>query len=62
MFGLTSNRGSIGTVSTVINKPIDKVFNFIAVDFFENYPRWSPEVQELEMLSASDTLHTFSTQ
>jgi hypothetical protein len=22
------------------------------VDFFENYPRWSPEVQELELLSA----------
>ncbi|MGR8942221.1 MAG: SRPBCC family protein [Gammaproteobacteria bacterium] len=28
-----------------------QVFHFIAVDFFENYPRWSPEVQELELLS-----------
>ena len=52
MFGLTSNKGASGTGTIVINKPVDKVFNFIAVDFFENYPRWSPEVQELEMLSA----------
>jgi len=51
MFGLTSSRGATGTASIVINKPVDTVFNFIAVDFFENYPRWSPEVQELELLS-----------
>jgi hypothetical protein len=51
MFGLLSSRGATGTASIVINQPVDKVFNFIAVDFFENYPRWSPEVQELEMLS-----------
>ena len=52
MFGITSNRGATGTANIVINKPVNKVFNFIAVDFFENYPRWSPEVQELELLSA----------
>ena len=52
MFGLTSNSGATGTASIVINKPVNKVFNFIAVDFFKNYPRWSPEVQELELLSA----------
>jgi hypothetical protein len=51
MFGLPSNKGASGTGSIVINQPVDKVFNFIAVDFFENYPRWSPEVQELELLS-----------
>jgi len=51
MFGLTSNKGASGTGSIVINQPVDMVFNFIAVDFFENYPRWSPEVQELELLS-----------
>jgi len=52
MFGLTSSRGATGTASIVINKPVDTVFNFIAVDFFENYPRWSTEVQEVEMLSS----------
>ncbi len=51
MFGLTSSRGASGTGSITINRPVESVFNFIAVDFFENYPRWSPEVQELELLS-----------
>jgi hypothetical protein len=46
MFGLTSSRGASGTGSIVINKPVEKVFHFIAVDFFQNYPRWSQEVQE----------------
>ena len=52
MFGLPSSHGATGTASIVINKPVDEVFHFLAVDFFENYPRWSPEVQELELLSA----------
>ncbi len=51
MFGLTSNHGASGTGNIVINKPAEIVFNFIVLDFFENYPRWSPEVQELELLS-----------
>jgi hypothetical protein len=51
MFGLPSNRGASGTGSIVINRPVETVFNFITLDFFENYPRWSPEVKELELLS-----------
>lgn len=51
MFGIPSNPGASGTGSIVINKPVEKVFNFITLGFFENYPRWSPEVQELELLS-----------
>lgn len=31
----------------LIVRPPDSVFNFIAVEFFQNYPRWSPEVVEL---------------
>ena len=38
MFGLTSSRGASGTGSIVINKPVDTVFNFIAVDFFWKLP------------------------
>ncbi len=38
--------------STVIAKPTDHVFDFIAVDFFDNYRRWSPEVLSLELLSS----------
>lgn len=52
MFGLTSSHGATGSASIVINKPVETVFAFIAVDFFENYPKWSPEVQEVELLSA----------
>ena len=51
MFGLTSNKGASGTASIIINRPADKLFNFIAVDFFDNYPKWSPEVKQLELLS-----------
>ncbi|WP_341327935.1 SRPBCC family protein [Methylotuvimicrobium sp. KM2] len=51
MFGFTSDHSASGTASTIINKPVDDVFNFIGVDFFKNYPRWSPEVIECELLS-----------
>ena len=51
MFGLTSNKSASGTGSIVINRPADNLFNFIAVDFFDNYPKWSPEVKELKLLS-----------
>jgi hypothetical protein len=33
--------------SVVIDRPVEAVFRFVAVDFFRNYPRWSPEVREL---------------
>ncbi len=36
---------------TVILRPADNMFNFIAVEFFKNYPRWSPEVIELQPTS-----------
>ncbi len=37
-----------GKASTLIARSADQVFTFIAVDFFENYQRWSPEVLSLE--------------
>lgn len=37
--------------STVIKKPVEDVFHFIGEEFFDNYPRWSPEVVELKALS-----------
>jgi hypothetical protein len=37
--------------STVIKKPVEEVFHFIGEEFFENYPKWSPEVVELKALS-----------
>lgn len=37
--------------STLITSPPDRVFEFIAVDFFKNYQRWSPEVVSLQSIS-----------
>jgi carbon monoxide dehydrogenase subunit G len=34
-----------------IERPPDTVYAFIAEDFERNYPRWSPEVKELRVLS-----------
>jgi len=49
MFG--SSQPVKAKATTVINKPIDEVFHFISDEFFENYPKWSPEVVELRPLS-----------
>lgn len=40
-------------VSTEIERPVATVFEFVAVEFFDNYPRWSPEVRELEPLDGN---------
>lgn len=40
----------IAKASVVIKRPPDEVFHFIGENFFENYPRWSPEVQELKQI------------
>lgn len=37
--------------SILIRRRIEDVYRFVATDFFENYPKWSPEVCELEKLS-----------
>ena len=37
--------------SVLIRRPVEDVYQFVAVDFFDNYPKWSPEVRELEKLS-----------
>lgn len=37
--------------SIVINRSIADVYQFVAVDFFANYQKWSPEVCELEQLT-----------
>jgi uncharacterized protein YndB with AHSA1/START domain len=46
--------------SVLIQRPVEAVFQFVAVDFFANYRKWSPEVVELEQTSAG-ALHPGST-
>ena len=35
----------------LIRRPPELVYGFVARDFFANYPRWSPEVQRLDVLT-----------
>ena len=37
--------------STLIARPAEDIFDFIAVDFFNNYKRWSPQVVSLRRIS-----------
>lgn len=38
--------------SIVIARPLEHVFRYVSVEFFENYPKWSPEVVELEKITS----------
>lgn len=40
-----------GESSVHIGRPVEIVYDFVIVRFFDNYPRWSPEVVELEALT-----------
>lgn len=40
-----------GESTILIARPVDVVYDFVAIEFFRNYPRWSPEVIELRALS-----------
>lgn len=51
MLGLFKDTPVIGKASTIVRAPSDQLFNFIGTDLMTNYPRWSPEVKELEKLT-----------
>ena len=38
--------------SILIRRNIEDVYRFVALDFFDNYPKWSPELLELEQLTS----------
>ncbi|MGD2083595.1 MAG: SRPBCC family protein [Chromatiales bacterium] len=40
-----------GESETFVRRPVELVFDFVASRFFDNYPRWSPEVVELTQTS-----------
>lgn len=42
----------IGKASTVLKCPSLEIFKFIGDDFFQNYPKWSPEVKELKQITS----------
>lgn len=53
MFNLFDDKPVVGKASTVIQESDNKLFNFIGHELLSNYPRWSPEVRELEKLTDS---------
>ncbi len=48
---LSPTKPVVGRSSVIIRKSAEEVFRFIGEDFFENYPKWSPEVKNLKALS-----------
>ncbi len=51
MFGLLKQTPVVGKANVLIQSSSDKLFNFIGVELLKNYPRWSPEVKDLEKLT-----------
>jgi len=46
-----ADRPIIGRASVVVERPSSEVFKYIGDDFFQNYPKWSPEVKELKQIT-----------
>ena len=51
MFGLLSDNHVAAKAGISVQRPTEDVFKFIGADFFKNYPRWSPEVIDLKLLT-----------
>ncbi len=52
MLGFRAGGGLRGAAEDVIGCAQGKAFEFIGFGFFENYPKWCPQVVELEPLSS----------
>ena len=48
---LFNNTSVIGKACTHINRPMSTVFSFVGEKFFDNYPKWAPEVSEFKPLT-----------
>lgn len=51
MFGLNKDTPVVGKADILIKYPCEDIFNFVGANFVKNYPRWSPEVVDLELLT-----------
>lgn len=51
IFSLLNNSSAKGEASIEINQPPKQVFQFVAVDFLWNYPRWTPEIESVDSIS-----------
>jgi len=39
-------------VATIIDRPVEQVFQFVATEHFQNHPKWDPSIVEITPLSA----------
>ncbi|PTQ82558.1 polyketide cyclase/dehydrase/lipid transport protein [Nitrosospira multiformis] len=51
MFNLGPSEPVVGKASILLECPARQAFQFIGENLFLNYPRWSPEVKELEQIT-----------
>lgn len=51
MLNTDSTDPVVGKSSTLITCSAEKIFQYLGDDLFLNYPKWSPEVKELEQLT-----------
>ncbi|MDN5753266.1 MAG: SRPBCC family protein [Nitrosospira sp.] len=51
MFNFGSKEPVIAKARIVIERSPAEIFRYLGDEFFENYPRWSPEVIELERIT-----------
>ena len=51
MFGLGGKEPVVAKASVLVECPPCDIFRYLGDGFFENYPKWSPEVVELEPLN-----------
>jgi hypothetical protein len=54
MYPFDFSKPVVGKASVEIEKPIQEVFEFVGENFFDNYPKWAPEVAELKPLSGKE--------
>jgi hypothetical protein len=51
MLGIAASKPVMGQAEDVVSCPISRTYDYIVLRFFENYPKWCPQVVELEELS-----------
>ena len=51
MIVLDLSKPVMGKASIEIDRPVSEVFEFVADDFFENYPKWALEVVEFKPIN-----------
>ncbi len=51
MLNLGSTEPVVGKAHTIVECPTGEIFRYLGEGLFENYPKWSPEVKELEQIT-----------